>query len=67
LLLFSKRVDWCRYDVMIGAAAACTAAAAADPHRATELAGPLRACLEPTAPVPARVRLETTFHPIILQ
>ena len=41
-------------DVVVGAAAACAAAAAADPHGATELAGPLRACLESAAPVPAR-------------
>ena len=41
-------------EVVIGAAAACTAARA-DPRRATGLALPIRECLDASAPAPARV------------
>ena len=41
-------------EVVIGAAAACAAAARADPRRATELALPIRECLDASAPAPAR-------------
>ena len=37
-------------EVLIGAAAACAFCADEDPYAATELAGPLRACLSPSAP-----------------
>jgi hypothetical protein len=37
-------------EVLVGAAAACAFCADADPYAATELAGPLRACLSPSAP-----------------
>jgi len=37
-------------EVRIGAAAACAFCAEADPYAATELAGPLRECLSPSAP-----------------
>ena len=43
-------------EVRVGAAAACAFCAEADPYAATELAGPLRECLSPSAP-PAALAL----------